>query len=52
MLDASFVCAGGDDGGDACEGDGGGPLVCETLIDGGAGRRWGNANVIQVLLQK
>ncbi|XP_039761985.1 uncharacterized protein LOC120635126 [Pararge aegeria] len=27
-LDSSFMCAGGDPGEDACEGDGGAPLVC------------------------
>ena len=32
-LDESFVCAGGHDRNDTCEGDGGGPLVCPFKQD-------------------
>ena len=28
-LHPGFICAGGEDGKDACKGDGGGPMVCE-----------------------
>lgn len=35
LLNKSFMCAGGEEGIDACQGDGGGPLVCE--IDGAPG---------------
>lgn len=28
-LHPGFVCAGGEEGKDACKGDGGGPMVCE-----------------------
>ena len=35
-LHESFVCAGGSsNGGDTCEGDGGGPLVCPAKGSGG-----------------
>lgn len=29
-LHSGFVCAGGEEGKDACKGDGGGPMVCES----------------------
>lgn len=32
-LDRSFACAGGEEGKDACRGDGGGPLVCRDDDD-------------------
>ena len=34
-LHQGFLCAGGEEGKDACDGDGGAPLVCE-----GASGRW------------
>lgn len=33
ILDQSFLCAGGEEGADTCEGDGGGPLICALKSD-------------------
>lgn len=33
LLDASFICAGGEQGRDTCKGDGGSPLVCPSDTD-------------------
>ena len=35
ILDVSFNCAGGEEGKDVCEGDGGGPLVCKKALGTG-----------------
>ncbi|XP_042229160.1 uncharacterized protein LOC121871091 isoform X2 [Homarus americanus] len=34
ILDKSFMCAGGEENKDACEGDGGGPLACQDPVTG------------------
>nr|XP_045600882.1 uncharacterized protein LOC123759697 isoform X1 [Procambarus clarkii] len=34
ILDKSFMCAGGEENKDACEGDGGGPLACQDPTTG------------------
>ncbi len=49
-LHKSFVCAGGSNTGDTCEGDGGGPLVCPAKGSDGDRYRQVNDQLMVIMM--